>query len=125
MADIVSEIIRDIQSDIDSGYYDPDTFDLYESVWQSMDDKLIYTYKIIEYWENTPGNASEEITRLMTEDIAEHVNDSISESDFNFPDNFTARRRAMRARSANRRAMRPARARRRATNRAVARRRYR
>lgn len=123
MADIVFEIVGSIQSDIDSGYYDPDTFDLYEAIWQTLDDKLVYTHKIIEYWENTPGGASEEIIRLMTEDIAEYVNESISESDFNFPDDFTASRRAMRARSARRRRM--AHSPRRAANSPVARRRYR
>ena len=123
MADIVSDIIGDIQSDIDGGYYDPDTFDLYEAIWQTLDDKLIYTHKIIEYWESVPGYASDEITRLMTEEIIEYVNGSISESDLNFPDNFTANRRAMRARPADRRRM--ANARRRATNRAVPRRRHR
>lgn len=123
MADIVPEIIDDIQSDIDSGYYDPDTFDLYEAIWEKLDNKLIYTHNIIEYWDNTPGSTSEEITRLMTEDITEYVNESITEGDFNFPDDFTANRRARRARPVNRRRM--AHSRSRAANRAVARRRYR
>lgn len=123
MADIVSEIIDDIQSDIDSGYYDLDNFDLYEAIWETLDNKLIYTHNIIEYWESTPGGASEEITRLMVDEITEHVNSSISDADFNFPDDFTANRRATRVRSANRRRM--AQSRRRSANRPVARRRYR
>ena len=103
MADIVSEIIDSIQSDIDSGYYDPDTFDLYEAIWETLDNKLIYSDDIIGYWENTPGGLSVEIASLMTEEITEYVNGSISESDFRLPDNFTANRRAMRARPTNRR----------------------
>ena len=103
MADIVSEIIDDIQSDIDSGYYDLDNFDLYEAIWETLDNKLIYTNNIIEYWESTPGGASEEITRLMVDEITEYVTGSISDGDFNFPDDFTANRshRANRKRASN------------------------
>ena len=99
MADIVSEIIDDIQSDIDSGYYDPDTFDIYDAIWETLNDKLIYTHKIIKYWESIPGYASDEITRLMTEEITEYVSGSISESDFSLPGDFTANRRAFRKRA--------------------------